>query len=129
MPSTTSANSSQISSRAVPSSSTKTPSFRERDRPESRLNHRGARDEAVSPMADRTRRERFFTFLLLPAIVIGVLVLSGVTFRTSFQQERLRQQSVVEATLSLANEKAARLDQLIVDQDTIIASEVDISNL
>jgi two-component system, OmpR family, phosphate regulon sensor histidine kinase PhoR len=80
-------------------------------------------------MADRTRRERFFTFLLLPAIVVGVLVLSGVTFRTSFQQERLRQQSVVEATLSLANEKAARLDQLIVDQDTVVASETDLGNL
>jgi two-component system phosphate regulon sensor histidine kinase PhoR len=80
-------------------------------------------------MADRTRRERFFTFLLLPAIVVGVLVLSGVTFRTSFQQERLRQQSVVEATLSLANEKAARLDQLIVDQDTVVASEADLANL
>ena len=47
-------------------------------------------------MADRTRRERIFTFLLLPAIAVGVLVLTGVTFRTSFKQERLRQQSVVE---------------------------------
>lgn len=80
-------------------------------------------------MADRTRRERTLTFLLLPAIVVGVLVLTGVTFRTSFQQERLRQQSVVEATLSLANEKAARLDQLIVDQDTVVAADADVSNL
>jgi two-component system phosphate regulon sensor histidine kinase PhoR len=80
-------------------------------------------------MADRTRRERIFTFLLLPAIAVGVLVLTGVTFRTSFQQELLRQQSVVEATLSLANEKAARLDQHIVDQDTVVASETDLGNL
>ncbi|HEX3593575.1 MAG TPA: HAMP domain-containing sensor histidine kinase [Polyangiaceae bacterium] len=80
-------------------------------------------------MADRTRQERIFTFLLLPAIAVGVLVLTGVTFRTSFQQERLRQQSVVEATLSLANEKAARLDQLIVDQDTSVASETDLGSL
>jgi len=58
--------------------------------------------------------------------VVGVLVLTGVTFRTSFQQERLRQQSVVEATLSLANEKAGRLDQLIVDQDTVVATEADV---
>ncbi|HVU01447.1 MAG TPA: HAMP domain-containing sensor histidine kinase [Polyangiaceae bacterium] len=78
-------------------------------------------------MADRTRRERLFTFLLLPAIAVGVLVLTGVTFRTSFQQERLRQQSVVEATLSLANEKAQRLDQLIVDQDTVVAAETDVT--
>jgi two-component system phosphate regulon sensor histidine kinase PhoR len=80
-------------------------------------------------MADRTRQERIFTFLLLPAIAVGVLVLTGVSFRTTFQQERLRQQSVVEATLSLANEKAARLDQLIVDQDTVVASEADLGNL
>jgi two-component system phosphate regulon sensor histidine kinase PhoR len=80
-------------------------------------------------VADRTGRERFFTFLLLPAIVVGVLVLTGVTFRTSFQQESLRQQSVVEATLSVANDKAARLDQLIVDQDTVVAAETDVSSL
>ena len=60
-------------------------------------------------MAARTGKERLLTFLLLPAIVGAVLVLTGVTFGTSFQQERLRQRSVVEATLSLANEKAARL--------------------
>jgi two-component system, OmpR family, phosphate regulon sensor histidine kinase PhoR len=80
-------------------------------------------------MADRTRRERTLTFLLLPAIVVGVLVLTGVTFRTSLQQENLRQRSVVEATLSLANEKAARLDQLIVDQDTVVEADADVSNL
>lgn len=78
---------------------------------------------------DRTRRERLLTFLLLPAIVLAVLVLTGVTFRTSFQQERLRQQSVLQATLSLANEKAARLDQFIVDQDNATATEASVANL
>jgi two-component system phosphate regulon sensor histidine kinase PhoR len=80
-------------------------------------------------MADRIRRERLLTFLLVPAIGVAVLILTGVTFRTSFQQERLRQQSVVEATLSLANEKAGRLDQLIIDQDTAVAAEADVSDL
>src|SRR5882724_11462976 len=80
-------------------------------------------------MADRTRREWIFTFLLLPAVAVGVLVLTGLTFRTTFQQERLRQQSVVEATLSLAYEKAARVDQLIVDQDTVVASDTDLGSL
>lgn len=80
-------------------------------------------------MADRTRRQRTFTFLLLPAIVVGVLVLTGVTFRAGLKQEKLRLDSVAEATLSLANEKAARLDQLIVDQDTVVAADVDVSNL
>jgi two-component system phosphate regulon sensor histidine kinase PhoR len=80
-------------------------------------------------MADRIRRERILTFLLVPAIGVAVLILTGVTFRTSFQQERLRQRSVVEATLSLANEKAARLDQLIIDQDTAVAAEADVAQL
>ncbi|HEX4474119.1 MAG TPA: HAMP domain-containing sensor histidine kinase [Polyangiaceae bacterium] len=80
-------------------------------------------------MSDGTRAERGVIFLLLPAIVIGVLVLTGVTFRTSFQQERLREQSVVEATLSLANERAARLDQLIIDQDAVVAAETDVGDL
>ena len=79
-------------------------------------------------MADRTRRERVLTFLLLPAIVVAVGVLAWFTFRTSFQLEKLREQSVVEATLSLANEKADRLDKLIVEQDNVIASEVDVAN-
>jgi two-component system, OmpR family, phosphate regulon sensor histidine kinase PhoR len=80
-------------------------------------------------MADHTPRQRTFTFLLLPAIVVGVLVLTGVTFRTGLKQEKLRLDSVAEATLSLANEKAARLDQLIVDQDTVVAADADVSNL
>lgn len=80
-------------------------------------------------MAARTGKERLLTFLLLPAIVGAVLVLTGVTFGTSFQQERLRQRSVVEATLSLANEKAARLDQMIVDQDNVVRSETNIGEL
>ncbi len=78
-------------------------------------------------MADRTRRERLLTFLLLPAILVAVSFLAWFTFRTSFQLEKLREQSVVEATLSLANEKADRLDKLIIEQDNVVASEADVS--
>lgn len=73
-------------------------------------------------MAERPRRERWLTFLLLPAIIVGVLVLASVMFRSSFQLERLREQSVVEATLLLANEKADRLDKRIIEQDNIVRS-------
>jgi two-component system phosphate regulon sensor histidine kinase PhoR len=76
-------------------------------------------------MADQTRRERLLTFLLLPAIVVAVLVLAGVMFRSSFQLEKLREQSVVEATLLLANEKADRLDKNIIDQDNAVRSTLD----
>src|SRR5258706_3199193 len=75
---------------------------------------------------ERTRREQMLTFLLLPAIVIAVMVLSGVMFRSSFQLEKLREQSVIEATLSLANERADRLDKRIIEQDNAVRSVVDV---
>jgi two-component system phosphate regulon sensor histidine kinase PhoR len=78
---------------------------------------------------ERTRRERSLTFLLLPAIVISVLVLSGGSFRASFQLDKLREQAVVEASLELANARASLLDQMIIDQDNVVASEVDVSAL
>ena len=77
-------------------------------------------------MADRPRRERLLTFLLLPVIVLAVLVLAGVMFRSSFQLEKLREQSVIEATLLLANEKADRLDKRIIEQDNVVRSVIDI---
>lgn len=78
-------------------------------------------------MADRMRRERLLTFLLLPAIVISVMVLATVMFRSSFQLEKLREQSVVEATLLLANEKADRLDKRIIEQDNVVRSTIDVT--
>lgn len=76
---------------------------------------------------DRTRRGQLLTFFVLPAIVIAVLVLSGVMFRSSFQLEKLREQSVVEATLSLANERADRLDKRIIEQDNAVRSVLDLA--
>lgn len=78
---------------------------------------------------ERTGRERLLTFLLLPAIVIAVLVLSGGSFRASFQLDKLREQAVVEASLELATARASLLDQMIIDQDNIIAAEIDVSAL
>ena len=78
-------------------------------------------------MADRPRRERWLTFLLLPVIVLAVLVLAGVMFRSSFQLEKLREQSVIEATLLLANEKADRLDKRIIEQDNVVRSVIDVT--
>ncbi len=79
-------------------------------------------------MADRTRRERVLTFLLVPAIVVAVVVLIVLTFRSSANLERLREQSVVEATLTLANEKSDRLDKRIIEQDNAVLSLVDIND-
>lgn len=70
-------------------------------------------------------RERLLTFLLLPAIIVSVLVLSFGNFRASFQLDKLRDQAVVEAALELANARASRLDQMIVEQDNVVAAELD----
>jgi two-component system phosphate regulon sensor histidine kinase PhoR len=66
------------------------------------------------------RRERLARFVVLPAVLVAVGILTYFTFRTTLQVERLRQQSVLEATLGLASEKADRLDKRIVEQDSVI---------
>ncbi len=74
---------------------------------------------------DKTTRDRLASFVLLPAVLVAVGVLAYFTFRTTFQIERLRQQSVLEATLGLANEKADRLDKQIVEQDNVVVAVSD----
>jgi two-component system phosphate regulon sensor histidine kinase PhoR len=78
---------------------------------------------------DRTRRDRTTSFVLLPAVLVAVSVLGYFTFRTTFQVERLRQQSVLEATLGLANEKADRLDKQIIEQDSVVMAIADPSQV
>src|ERR1035441_5324063 len=74
---------------------------------------------------DRRRRDRITSFVLLPAVLFAVRVLGYFTFRTTFQVERLRQQSVLEATLGLASEKADRLDKRIIEQDNVVVAIAD----
>jgi len=75
------------------------------------------------------RRERLASFVLLPAVLVAVGVLAFFTFRTTLQVERLRQQSVLEATLGLANEKADRLDKRIIEQDNVAFAIADPARL
>lgn len=63
--------------------------------------------------------------MLLPAVLAAVGILAYFTFRTTLQVERLRQQSVLEATLGLANEKADRLDKRIIEQDNVVFAIAD----
>ena len=78
-------------------------------------------------MADRTRRERLLTFLLLPAVVVAVLVLLGVTVRNSLQLAKLRERSIVEATYVLASDNANRLEQRIIEQDNAVRASVKVT--
>jgi two-component system phosphate regulon sensor histidine kinase PhoR len=78
---------------------------------------------------DRTRRDRLASFVLLPFVLVAVGVLAYFTFRTTIQIEKLRQQSVLEATLGLATEKADRLDKQIVEQDNVVTAIADPTHL
>lgn len=77
----------------------------------------------------RRRRERFASFILLPAVLAAVGTLAFFTFRTTLQVERLRQQAILEATLGLANEKADRLDKRIIEEDNAVFAIADPSRL
>ncbi len=75
------------------------------------------------------RSRRLVIFALLPAIVIAVGIIAFFTIRTTLQLERLRKQSVVEATLALATEKADRLDKRIVEEDNAVLAIVDLADI
>jgi two-component system phosphate regulon sensor histidine kinase PhoR len=76
-----------------------------------------------------SRRERLASVVLLPAVLVAVGILAYFTFRTTLQVEHLRQQSVLEATLGLANDKADRLDKRIIEQDDVIFAIADPTRL
>src|ERR1700749_3251638 len=80
-------------------------------------------------MPRRALTGQLFYFALVPAIVLAVLVLGGVALRTTLQIEKARQQTVFDATLSLADERVDRLDKLIIAQDNVVAAHVDVANL
>ncbi len=73
----------------------------------------------------RTTRDKLTRYVLLPAVILAVGVLAYFTFRTTLQLDTLRKQSVLEATLALANEKATRLDRQIIDQDNVVLAIAD----
>jgi two-component system, OmpR family, phosphate regulon sensor histidine kinase PhoR len=71
------------------------------------------------------RKTQLKVYVLLPAVIVAVGVLAYFTFRTTLQIDTLRQQSVLEATLGLATEKANRIDRQIIDQDNVVMAVAD----
>src|SRR4051812_26716019 len=71
------------------------------------------------------RPDRLKVYVLLPVVVVAVGILAYFTFRTTLQIDTLRQQSVLEATLALATEKANRVDRQIIDQDNVVVAVAD----
>lgn len=80
-------------------------------------------------MARRGIREKLFYFALVPAILLAVMVLGGFALLSTGQIERARQQTVFDATLTLADERVDRLDKLIIAQDNVVAAHVDLEHL
>ena len=78
---------------------------------------------------DRTRRGRLASFVLLPIVLVAVGIVVYFIVRTTFQVEKIRQQSVLEATLALAGEKADRLDKHIVEEDNVVFAVADPASL
>ena len=68
-------------------------------------------------MPRRGLRERLLYFAIVPSIVLSVFVLGYIALRTTLQIEKARQQTVFDATLTLADERVDRLDNLIIAQD------------
>ncbi|HEY2515307.1 MAG TPA: HAMP domain-containing sensor histidine kinase [Polyangiaceae bacterium] len=78
---------------------------------------------------DKARRDRLASFVLLPVVLVAAGIVAYFTARTTFQVEKLRQQSVLEATLALAGEKADRLDKRIIEQDNVVIAIADPAHL
>ena len=74
-------------------------------------------------------RERLLYFALVPAITVAVLLLGAAALRATIQIEKASQQSVFDATLSLAEERVDRLDKMIIAQDNAVAANVDVGAL
>jgi two-component system, OmpR family, phosphate regulon sensor histidine kinase PhoR len=74
-------------------------------------------------------REWKASYALLLAVLVAVGTLAYFTVRTAFQVERLRQKSLLEATLGLASEKADRLDKRIIEQDNVVFAIADPARL
>jgi len=62
-------------------------------------------------------------------VLVAAFVLAYFTFRTTFQLDKLRQQSVLESTLALANERADRLDKRIITEDNTVFAIADPAQL
>src|SRR5262245_6352934 len=62
-------------------------------------------------------------------MIVAVAIVGTLSFRYTLNVDKLRAAAVLEATFALANEKAARLERYIIDQDNAAMSIVDVAQL
>lgn len=75
----------------------------------------------------RRLRNAWLYFAVVPAVCLAVLLLAGFALRTTVQVEKSRQQSVFDATWSVASERSDRLDKMIIAQDNAVAASIDLA--
>jgi two-component system phosphate regulon sensor histidine kinase PhoR len=73
----------------------------------------------------KRRDGRVTSLILLSLVLLAAAVLAYVTIRANLQVDKLGRQSMLEATLGLANEKADRLDKRIVEEDNVVFAIAD----
>jgi two-component system phosphate regulon sensor histidine kinase PhoR len=74
-------------------------------------------------------RRPWLTWVTLTAIIVAVVVLLAVTFRTTLRLDALRAQAVLELTLEFADEKVDRVDRAIIEADEAIRGLADATSL
>ncbi|MSP25074.1 MAG: HAMP domain-containing histidine kinase [Myxococcales bacterium] len=72
------------------------------------------------------RLREAWLYLVVCVVAGAVALLAFVALRTTLQLEKSRQQTVIDATWSVAAERIDRLDKMIVAQDNVIAANVDV---
>ncbi|MBI4701164.1 MAG: HAMP domain-containing histidine kinase [Deltaproteobacteria bacterium] len=77
----------------------------------------------------RARSGPLIYFGLVPAIVVAVLLLGAAALGTSLQIEKVQQQTVFDATMSVVVERVDRLDKMIIAQDNAALASVDVGHL
>ncbi|MFO0618166.1 MAG: HAMP domain-containing sensor histidine kinase [Polyangiaceae bacterium] len=85
--------------------------------------------KASSDASRSDRTTKLLYFGLVPAIVVAVLMLGGFALKTTLRIEKARQQSVLDATWTLASERVNGLENQIIAQDNVVATHADVSNL
>jgi two-component system phosphate regulon sensor histidine kinase PhoR len=68
-------------------------------------------------------------YVLIPAIVVAATALAYYSYRYANEMARRGEQSIVDTTRDLAEEKIARIEHLIVDSDQTLFNLVDLENL
>jgi two-component system phosphate regulon sensor histidine kinase PhoR len=77
----------------------------------------------------RRLRDVWLYLTVVPAVCLAVLLLAGFALRANVQVERSRQQSIFDATWSVASERVDRLDKMIIAQDNVVAATIDFARL